>query len=413
MKTLYIDCGMGAAGDMMTAALLELLSEKEQAEILEKLRNMGLEGVSISSSKVSKCGIMGTHMKVLIDGMEETSDDVHDHEHHNDHEHKHDHGHGHHHHMHMSDIEAVIGGFDIPERVRRNALSVYTIIAEAESHVHGAEVSEVHFHEVGMKDAIIDVTAVCLLMDHISPDRVIASPVHVGSGQVKCAHGIMPVPAPATAFILRNIPIYSSDIKGELCTPTGAALLKFFVDEFGSMPVMTAEYIGYGMGSKDFPRANCLRVILGETGYGGKDDDAMDKVVSLSCNVDDMTGEELGFAIERLYELGAKDVYTIPTGMKKSRPGIILTVLCSPEDRIAMVRAIFKHTTTIGIREAEYNRYILSREEKTKDTIYGTLHFKHSEGYGVSRDKYEYEELAETAREKGLSIRELLEKIRE
>ena len=406
---------MGAAGDMMTAALLELLSEKEQAEILEKLQNIGLEGVTVSKGRASKCGITGTRMTVLVNGIEEQSLDVREaghHHHHqddNEHHHRHHDDNEHHHahpHMHMSDIEAVVSGLDIPEKVKADVLAVYGIIAEAESHAHGTEVSEIHFHEVGMKDAIMDVAAVCLLMDHISPERVIASPVHVGSGQVKCAHGIIPVPAPATAFILRDAPIYSTDIMGELCTPTGAALLKFFADYFGPMPLMTVRNIGYGMGSKDFPRANCLRMLLGE---GEPAEEGRDMVTGLSCNVDDMTGEEIGFAMERLYDAGAIEVYTVPIGMKKSRPGIMLTALCRPEDREKIVRAMFRHTTTIGIRETEYGRYILDRREEARDTGHGVMHIKHSEGYGISREKFEYEELAEAARKKGLSIREILD----
>ncbi|MBO5551782.1 MAG: nickel pincer cofactor biosynthesis protein LarC [Lachnospiraceae bacterium] len=434
MKTLYIDCGMGAAGDMITAALFELLPGKEQEDLLAGLQNMGLEGVKVLKTRVSKCGISGTHMRVFVDGVEEQSEDVHETDHHHDHgqhshhghehdsghhahEHEHDHDgggahHGHHthSHMHMTDIEAMVEALVLPEKVKKDVLSVYRIIAEAESCAHGTEVSEVHFHEVGMKDAIMDVAAVCLLMDHISPDRVVASPVHVGSGQVRCAHGIMPVPAPATAYILRGIPFYSTDLKGELCTPTGAALLKYFADEFGPMPAMTVREIGYGMGSKDFPRANCLRMMLGES-YGAlPQEGGRDKVTGLSCNVDDMTGEEIGFAMERLYEAGAKEVYTVPIGMKKNRPGIMLSVLCRPEDKDTVVRVMFRHTTTIGIRETEFDRYILDRSGEEKETCYGTLHIKRSEGYGVSRRKYEYEELAEKARKNGVSIRDILEK---
>ena len=426
MKTLYIDCGMGAAGDMMTAALLELLPEKEQEEILDRLRNMGLAGVTVSRTGVSKCGISGTHMKVSVNGVEEHSYDVkeaeceeHAHHSHDGHGHGHGHvndpdgsGHGHHHshqHMDMSGIEELVGSLDIAERVKKDVMSVYGIIAEAESHAHGTEVSMVHFHEVGMKDAVMDVTAVCLLMDHISPDRVVASPVHVGSGQVRCAHGIMPVPAPATAYILQNIPIYGTDIKGELCTPTGAALLKYFADEFGPLPLMTVSKTGYGMGSRDYPRANCLRVMLGEAVSEVSGKDRRDRITGLSCNIDDMTGEEIGFAMERLYEAGAVEVYTVPAGMKKSRPGIILTVLCRTEDRHDIVRAVFKYTTTIGIRETEYDRYILERRQEARETEYGTLHLKHSEGYGTSREKYEYDELAGMAAEKGITIWEIRE----
>ena len=405
MKTLYLDCGMGAAGDMMTAALLELLPDDEQEIMLEKLNKAGLDGVHVERSRVSKCGIMGSHIDVSINGKTESADysSGHDRDPESFEENQAEHRH---HHTHMSDIKSFIEELDLSDKVKKDALAVYGIIAGAESRVHGIEVSEVHFHEVGMKDAIMDVAAACMLMERISPDRVVASPVHVGSGKVKCAHGIMPVPAPATAIILEGIPIYSTELSGELCTPTGAALLKYFADDFGPMPVIKPLKTGYGMGSRDYPEANCLRIMLGES-YGGDGD----IVLGLSCNVDDMTGEETGFAMERLYEAGAREVYTVPVGMKKSRPGILLEVLCDPADKDAMLRTIFKYTTTIGVRETVYNRHILDRTGKEKDTEFGKVHLKCSDGYGVRRDKYEYDDISRIAAEEGLSLREIRERL--
>ena len=391
MRILYIDCGMGAAGDMMAAALLELLPESDQEKVIDKLNHIGLDGVRVERSRVRKCGISGSHFDVRVNGISEIQGEAEPH---------------HHHAVHMSDIEKMIGDLDLTKTVKRDALAVYGLIAEAESHAHGTEVNEIHFHEVGMKDAVMDVTAVCMLMEHISPDRVTASPVHTGSGQVKCSHGIMPVPAPATAYLLRDIPIYNTDLKGELCTPTGAALLKYFADDFGPMPVMKSERTGYGMGSRDYPVMNGLRIIQGETETGKED-----TVVGLSCNVDDMTGEEIGFAIERLYEAGAREVYTVPTEMKKSRPGILLEVLCDPADKDALVRAVFKHTSTIGLRETTFKRYILDRKEEHRDTVLGRVRLKHSEGYGVIREKYEYDDMERLAKEKGLSLSEVREKL--
>ena len=216
------------------------------------------------------------------------------------------------------------------ERIRKDILAVFGMIAEAESHVHGVPVTEIHFHEVGTMDAVADIAAVCILMDRLAPDQVVVSPVHVGSGQVKCAHGILPVPAPATAFILKDVPIYGGEILGELCTPTGAALLKYFASRFGAMPVMRTAAIGYGMGKKDFPAANCVRALFGETEQTG------DIVAELSCNVDDMTAEEAGYAMEALFAAGALEVYTTPAGMKKSRPGLILHVMCRQDKKDEM-----------------------------------------------------------------------------
>ena len=251
-------------------------------------------------------------------------------------------------------------------------------------------------------DAIADITAVCMLMHELEPDQVIASPVHVGSGQVRCAHGILPVPAPATAYILKGVPIYGGSIRGELCTPTGAALLKHFVTEFGDMPAMTVQSIGYGMGKKDFERANCVRVMLGDT------QEKPAGIWELSCNLDDMTGEQIGFALETLMEQGALDVFTIPIGMKKSRPGILLTVLCREADKERMIHLIFKHTTTLGIREKYCQRHTLKRRIESVETPYGTIRRKISTGYGVRRSKYEYEDLTRIASGENMSLMELL-----
>ncbi len=296
VKTLYIDCSMGAAGDMLTAALLEILPEEEQNAFIEKMNKLGIPGVEVQKTTVAKCGINGTHVKVLVNGEEEGEimhhhehDHGHDHgehvhnhhhdeacegehhehhehhEHEHSHEHSHDHAHSHSHHG-MADIEHVVRDhLDIPENVKNDVMAVYSLIANAESVAHGKPIDQIHFHEVGTMDAVADVTAVCLLIDMIKPEKIVASPVHVGSGTVRCAHGTLPVPAPATAYILRGVPIYGGKIKSELCTPTGAALLKHFASSFGDMPVIKVEKIGYGMGYKDFEQANCVRIFLGET----------------------------------------------------------------------------------------------------------------------------------------------------
>ena len=311
-----------------------------------------------------------------------------------------------HHHGHLGDIRGIVSGLPIPTMVKLDILSVYEEIAQAESHIHGVPVEQIHFHEVGTMDAIADVTAVCLLLHRLAPDKIIVSPVHVGSGQVRCAHGILPVPAPATAYLLRGIPIYGGSIAGELCTPTGAALIKHFATEFGEMPVMTVSAIGYGMGKKEFPRANCVRALLGES------EDPADVIVELRCNVDDMTGEAIGFALEQLLGSGALDAFTVPIGMKKSRPGVLITVLCREDRKDTMIRLLQKHTTTLGVREFPCQRYTLNRTVETVDTPYGPIRKKVSSGYGVRREKYEYEDLSKIAREQGLSIVELLEKIR-
>ena len=383
MRTIYLDCGMGAAGDMLTAALLELMPNQDA--FVEELNGLGIPGIRFTAEKCEKCGIFGTHMKVTVHDEEED-------------------GH-HHHHGCLADIRGIVSGLPLPTIVKLDILAVYEEIAQAESHVHGVPVEHIHFHEVGTMDAIADVTAVCLLLHRLAPDKIIASPVHVGSGQVRCAHGILPVPAPATAYLLRGIPIYGGSIDGELCTPTGAALLRHFASEFGDMPVMKVHSIGYGMGKKDFPRANCVRALLGET------EAPIDAIVELRCNVDDMTGEAIGFALEQLLGSGALDAFTVPVGMKKSRPGVLITVLCREEKKEAMVHLLLKHTTTLGVREFPCRRYALSRTMEVVNTLFGPVRKKVSSGYGVRREKLEYDDLAKIAKEQHISLAEALDQI--
>lgn len=416
MKTLYLDCSMGAAGDMLTAALLELLPEPDK--FLEELNGLGIPGVRYRREPSAKCGIWGTHITVTVNGSEEGEAHAHDHAHdHHDHEHKHahehdhhehaheHHAHEHHHHSSLAEIAAVVAGLALPEAVKEDVMAVYDLIAGAESRAHGVEVGEVHFHEVGAMDAVADVAAVCLLMHRLAPGQVVVSPIQLGSGQVECAHGILPVPAPATAHILRGLPVCSGSIRGELCTPTGAALLKHFATGFGAMPLMQVEAIGYGMGKKDFPAANCLRAFWGESVA------EPESVAELACNLDDMTGEELGFAMEALYEAGALEVYTTPVGMKKCRPGVLLTVLCRPEDKNRLAEAIFRHTTTLGVRENTLRRYTLARREETLETPLGRVRLKYSAGCGVEREKYEYDDLARIAREEGCGLAEVKKRL--
>ena len=471
MKTLYIECAMGAAGDMLTAALLELLPDKEAA--LAKLNAMGIPGVVFEAEPSAKCGITGTHMRVLIHGEEEESvpcghthahahhhehdhahenhhehehDHVHehhahchDHEHHHDHEHEHHHHDRVHHHAHhgMAEIRRLIAELAVSETVKEKVLAVYQSIAEAESRVHGAEVDQIHFHEVGSMDAVADVTAVCLLMELLAPEQVIVSPIHVGSGTVLCAHGRLPVPAPATALILEGMPIYGGSVQGELCTPTGAALLKTFVDSFGPMPPMTVAKTGYGMGTKDFEQANCLRAMLGESftmngtaskmqtvqdaedentgsrGAAGKDTETENpaaregRITEISCNLDDMTGEDIAFAAERILQAGALDVFTESIYMKKGRPAVKLTVLARPEDEERLAGEIFRHTSTIGVRIHTDRRYELARRSEQRKTPLGTIEVKISEGFGVRKEKIEFASLKQIAETSGKSVAEV------
>ena len=411
MRTIYLDCSMGAAGDMLMAALLELLPEKDT--FLQKMQSLGLPGLEISAEPSVKCGITGTHMRVLIHGEEEGHPHEHAaeepfHSHADAPEAAHAHVHVHpHHHTDLNELTHRISHLNVSEAVRSNILAVYQSIADAESRVHGVPVEQIHFHEVGSLDALADITGVCLLMELLAPEQVLASPVHVGSGQVRCAHGILPVPAPATALLLEGIPIYGGSIRGELCTPTGAALLRRFVTRFGPLPPMRVEKTGYGMGTKDFEAANCVRAMLGQT------EESAGHILELACNLDDMTPEAVGFAMEQLFAAGALDVYTTPIGMKKNRPGVLLTCMCREDDREAMLRTIFRHTSTLGVRVSVCDRYTLSRRQYAVQTPDGEIRVKESSGWGVLRHKAEFEDLARIARQTGKSIAEVLDTIPE
>ena len=260
---------------------------------------------------------------------------------------------------------------------------------------------EIHFHEVGTLDAIADITAVCMLVRELSPDEILSSAVTVGHGRVRCAHGILPVPAPATAELLKGVPICGGQIEGELCTPTGAALLRHFVTRFCPVPELRLDRIGYGMGKKEFEQVNCVRAFLGSRA------DEPDAVCILSCNLDDMSAEEIGFAEERLLAAGAKDVYTIPLGMKKNRPGTMLCLMCEPSSCEEFAALIFRYTSTLGVRRQTLDRYVLDRSETLEDTPYGSVRVKRSQGWGVSRQKIEYDDLARIARERDESIMQI------
>ena len=393
---------MGAAGDMLLASLAELTGGVKACE--EKLNSIGIPGVTYNFEKSVKCGIEGTHAHVVVNGVEEDEHmhEHHDHEHSHEHEHHHEHTHEehahthdheheehHHHHTHMSDIENIINGLSVSAKVKSDALAVYGLIAEAESKAHGKPVTDIHFHEVGTMDAVADIVGVCVLLEQIGADRIVVSPLATGFGQVRCAHGILPVPAPATASIIEGIPTYTGSVEGELLTPTGAALLKHFADSFGSRPVMAISKTGYGMGKKDFEKANMLRTFIGEEQTA--DDDM---VIEMSCNVDDMTGEEIGYATGILLNSGALDVFTTPVYMKKNRPGILITVIVKPEDKEKFAKLIFEHTTTIGIRYTAMDRFRLERHGEKVMTKYGEVSVKVSEGFGVTRVKPEYDDVA-------------------
>jgi len=381
MKILYLECNMGASGDMLIGALSGLFDNKEQVE--KELNSLGLPDTVIALEEDTRCGIAGIKAKVYINGREEGE--------------RHE---KHHSHMKLEMISEIIDSLKVSDKVKSDAKAVYNLIAEAESTVHNTAVCAVHFHELGAMDAVADVVCCAYLFNKLGADRVYVSPVNVGSGSVRCAHGILPVPAPAAAYLLRNIPFYVSDINAELCTPTGAALIKYFATDFSLPLQLVTEKIGYGLGEKSFDTANCLRVFLSNS---EKDE----SVVELICNVDDMTGEEISFACETFLREGALDVYTAPIYMKKSRPAFKITVMCERAQQDRFIKLMFRHTATIGIRCVEFKRFVLDREEKVFDSSLGKVRVKVSKGYSVCRKKAEYDDLKKLSQDNDLPIQQV------
>jgi len=349
--------------------------------------------VKVSAAAATKCGIVGTRIAVEIAGREE-------------HEHAHAHEHAH---RSLPEIENLLAGLPVAPAVREHAAAVYRLIADAESAVHGRPAREIHFHEIGQLDAVADIVGVSILMERLRPARIVASPVRVGSGQVATAHGRLPVPAPATALLLRGIPCEAGDIAGELCTPTGAALLRHFAAEFGPLPPMRIERTGYGMGMKDFAAANCVRAFWGEAADAAPG--VRDAVAELRCNLDDMSGEAIAHAVGILFDAGALDVFTVPVQMKKGRPGALLTCLCAPAEAERFAALMLRHTSSFGVRQTLCQRYILARTAGERRTALGPVRFKRGEGHGVVKSKPEYEDVAEAARRRGLSFAEAMDEI--
>lgn len=369
MRTLYIDCSMGIADDLLADALLGLLPDP--AALPEDLNAMGLPGVTFGVEKGCDSGF---HLVVS----------------------------GHAPQMMLQDAECIMQKIEAAEKVRRDALAVTAQVTEAAAQVCGDQGSQSQIYDVG--NAFPMITAVCVMLAKLEPEQVLASPVRLGSGSACFACDSVSESFPMTAQILRNVPIYGGQGDTIRCTAAGAALLKHFVQRFGDMPVMTLS--GYGV-AHHLEKNAVLQVMLGET----QEHDP--EIFELSCNVDDMTGETIGFALERFLDAGALEAYTVGIGMKKSRPGVKICVLCTQQKKETMVGLMLKHTTTLGVREAGFRRYTLRREIREIQTPYGVVRRKDSSGYGITRSKYEYEDLAKIARKVDLSIDEILALVKE
>ena len=381
MRYGYFDCFSGAAGDMILGALIDAGCPLET--LRDVVARLALPGVSLSAEQVRRQGLAATLARIEVEpGSQET-------------------------HRHLADIVRIIDGAGLEARVAENAKSVFQRLAEAEAFAHGIAVEQVHFHEVGAADAIVDIVCACAGLAALGIERTGCSPIPTGSGTVTCAHGVLPVPAPATARLLEGCPIAACDEPGELTTPTGAALLTTLADEFGPLPAMKIEAIGTGAGTREGEtRANILRLFVGE---GAAADAAeRDVITVLEAQVDDATGQSLAYACERLLEAGALDVYIVPIIMKKGRPGQLLTVLCGPGDVARLERLVFAETSTFGVRRYEAGRTKLARRHVTVETRYGPIRIKLGElGGKLAQAWPEYEECAAAARTAGVSLREV------
>lgn len=386
MKVLYLECNAGVSGDMLMGALTDLMPE--DFDLSSMVSSIGIPRVKVIRENTERAHLRGVHAKVLIDGKEEAESEPQIH-----------------HHRKLEEILDMIRRLAIPEDVKEDAIAIYRSIADAESEAHGVPVSEVHLHEVGMLDAIADIVIDCMLIKELAPDTVIASPIRTGFGYAQCAHGSVPIPAPATASLLKGIPCYAGDEEGEFATPTGVAILKHFSDGFGQRPTMSIDNIGKGLGTKEFRIPNVLRA------FNGQAEQSMPTVTVLECNIDDMTPEDLGGVIDLLLADGALDVTVSSVLMKKGRLGHLLKCLCRREDRDRLAKSILSRTSTIGIRFWEADRYEMVSRKTAIQTSYGKVGVKVSEGYSVRKWKFEHDDLKALAEKNGMTVDELRKKI--
>jgi uncharacterized protein (TIGR00299 family) protein len=384
VKVLYFDCFAGAAGDMVLGALIDAGVKLE--DVRRALGSLAIAPATVWTERVTRAGISATQF--CVRGEHAPLDHAHDHN--RDHDHKHAHVHQHaaprttnhqppteekHHHVHrtLADINRLIDGSALSRTGRDRAKELFARLGEAEAEIHGTSLEQVHLHEVGALDSIIDIVGTVFAMETIGAERVVASPLNVGSGSVDSAHGVYPVPAPATARLLKNAPIYVGPQKVEMVTPTGALLVTSYAQEFGTMPAMRIAQIGYGAGNRDFPNTpNVLRVLIGEA------DAAVSShtVVVIEAEIDDMNPQIFGVLMDRLLAQGALDVFYTPIQMKKNRPGTLLSVIAVPDAREALTATIFRETTTIGVRYREMTRECLDRRTVTVTTSLGDVRIK-------------------------------------
>ncbi|NDV23294.1 nickel pincer cofactor biosynthesis protein LarC [Desulfovibrio sp. JC022] len=406
MNILYYDCFSGISGDMNLAAMIDLGVDPEFLKA--ELSKLGLDDeFSFKVSKDSRKGIFGTRVDV------ELAHHHHGHEEHEGHGHTHNHGHHHHHdHRNLNDIEKIINSSNLSEKVKRTSLAIFKRVAEAEAKIHGSTLYEVHFHEVGATDSIVDIIGAAICFHELDIDNIWCSAIELGGGFVNCAHGKIPVPAPATSEILTGKPTTQGAVPKETTTPTGAAILAELVDNFSDSPRMSVQKTAYGIGHRDNDIPNVLRVQLANIKLQSKDEQAdyLPTIPArlLQCNIDDMTGEMLGAALDQLMEDGAMDVHFTPIVMKKNRPATTLSLLCSAEDEDKFKRLIFKHTSTLGIKSIAIEKTVLGVSFDKLETPLGTVTMKNALLDGkIIRSKPELEDCRALAKAHGISLSEV------
>ena len=393
-RTLYLDCFAGASGDMLVGATLDCGLDFET--LRSELLKLGVEGYELSLNRVDRSGISAAKFDVHLTGEANS----HDHEHHRHHEH-------HHEHRSLTEINRIISSSNLSEKVKQRAQAIFQRIGMAESKIHDIPIEAVHFHEVGAIDSIVDIVGACVAFDALKIERIVSSPLHIGSGTFQCAHGTYPVPGPAAAELLKGVPIYSKDIEGELVTPTGAAIISTLAESYGPMPMMRIEKIGYGAGTRDYPKfPNALRAIIGEMEEDA--DCAPTTVTVIEANIDDLNAQVFGYLMEKALAAGALDIFYTPVQMKKNRPGVLLTLLCNPPDRERMCDLIFRETTTLGVRYRTERREILTREFVTVETEYGPIRIKVSRARDgrVMNASPEFEDCRAAAERSGVGLRD-------
>ena len=410
-RILYIDCYSGAAGDMLLGALLD--AGLPFAELSALVATLGLDGLAVGADRVDRGGIGATRFRVMVNGVPADAPTNHRHEpghsHGHSHEHEHEHGGGRgHDHRSLSAITAIVERSGLSARARARAVALFTRLAEIEADIHQMPVEEVHLHEVGAVDSIVDIVGAVFALEWFAPDRIVASPLNVGSGTVRCAHGELPVPAPATVRLVEGAPIYSSGPPVERLTPTGALLVTGYATAYGGVPPMTVRSVGYGAGRRDLTGSpNALRVLVGDD-VATYATETVERVAVVECEIDDMNPQIYGVLLDRLRTAGAVDAFYTPIQMKKNRPGTLVTVLAAPDRRHAVSEVLFRETTTLGVRTAETTRECLDREMVPVETPLGTIPIKVARRAGaVLNAAPEFDDCVRVAEAHGLSVKQV------